>query len=198
MVDSWPLKVRNRPNSLACKQRLTYRWKDLDEGYNLSLDLIAIEGLHKKFCALKVARVAIVGILGLPLGNPRTKSHLDVAPVEKRKVYYKGEGGGFPQIRTVVSLVCVSCPWLVLAPKVFQLYINHFALVLCKSVWVSEAFHFFVIPSQSSNMPLYPFVVLRARERAPTLCPSVVFNLGLTFESLKELGVHQLNGCIGF
>jgi hypothetical protein len=26
----------------------------------------------------------------LPLGNPGTKSHLDVAPVERRKVYYKG------------------------------------------------------------------------------------------------------------
>ncbi len=35
-------------------------------------------------------------ISGLPLGNPRTKCHLDVGLVEKHKVYYKGEGGGFP------------------------------------------------------------------------------------------------------
>jgi hypothetical protein len=41
-------------------------------------------------------------------------------------------------------------------------------------------------------MPLYPSIVLRAKERAPTPCPSVVFNLGLTFESRKELGVRQL------
>jgi hypothetical protein len=54
---------------------------------------------------------------------------------------------------------------------------------------VSEACHFFLVPSWSSSMPLYPSIVLRARERAPTPCPSVVFNLGLTFESLKELGV---------
>jgi hypothetical protein len=33
-------------------------------------------------------------ILGLPLGNLKTKSHLDVAPVERCRVYYKGEGGG--------------------------------------------------------------------------------------------------------
>jgi hypothetical protein len=46
-----------------------------------------------------------VRILGLPLGSPRTKCHLDVAPVERRKVYHKGEGGGFPQVRAVVSLV---------------------------------------------------------------------------------------------
>jgi hypothetical protein len=40
-------------------------------------------------------------------------------------------------------------------------------------------------------MPLYPSIVLRARKRAPTPCPSIVFSLGLTFEPLKELGVRQ-------
>ncbi len=34
---------------------------------------------------------------GIPLGSPGTKSHLDVAPVERHKVYYKEEGGGFPK-----------------------------------------------------------------------------------------------------
>ncbi len=38
------------------------------------------------------------------------KSHLDVGPVERCRVYYKGEGGGFPQVRAVVSLVCPCCP----------------------------------------------------------------------------------------
>jgi hypothetical protein len=37
-------------------------------------------------------------------------------------------------------------------------------------------------------MPLYPSIMLRAKERALTLCSSDVFSLGLTFESLKELG----------
>ncbi len=45
-----------------------------------------------------------MGISRLPLGSPRT-SHLDVAPVERREEYYKGEGGGFPQARAMVSLV---------------------------------------------------------------------------------------------
>jgi len=48
----------------------------------------------------------------------RKKSHLDVGPVEKFRVYYKGEGGGFPQVWAVVSLVCPCCLWFVLAPKV--------------------------------------------------------------------------------
>jgi hypothetical protein len=40
-------------------------------------------------------------------------------------------------------------------------------------------------------MPLYPSKVLQARERASTPCSFVVFCLGLTFESLKELGARQ-------
>ncbi len=38
-------------------------------------------------------------------GTPETNCHLDVAPVERRKVYYKREGGGFLQIRAVMSFV---------------------------------------------------------------------------------------------
>jgi hypothetical protein len=108
--------------------------KALDQGLNFSLDLIAIGGLHKKLCALKVAGVPIVGILGLPLGRPGTKNHLDVAPVENCRIYYKGEGGGFPQVWGMVSLMCPNCSWFALAPKVLQLCTNHFVLVLCRSV----------------------------------------------------------------
>jgi hypothetical protein len=44
------------------------------------------------------------------LGVPRQKVILDVALVERRKVYYKGEGGGFPQVQAVVSLVSLRLP----------------------------------------------------------------------------------------
>jgi hypothetical protein len=49
-----------------------------------------------KLCALKVVGVQAIGISGFPLGSPGTKSHLDVALVERHKIYCKGEGGGFP------------------------------------------------------------------------------------------------------
>jgi hypothetical protein len=49
------------------------------------------------------------------------KSHLDVGSVASHRVYYKGEGGGFPQVWAMVSLMCPCCPWLVLAPRVLQL-----------------------------------------------------------------------------
>ncbi len=80
------------------KQHVTYRWKVLKEGYNFASNLIAIGGLHMKLCAPKVAGVLTMGISRLPFGSPGTKNHLDVAPVESCRVYYKGEGGGFPQV----------------------------------------------------------------------------------------------------
>jgi hypothetical protein len=90
--------------------------------------------MHAKLWRPKVARVLTLAISGLPLGSLGTKSHLDVGPMGSHKIYYKGEGGGFPQVRAVVNLVCPSCPWFVLAPKMFKLCTNHLVLVLCKSV----------------------------------------------------------------
>jgi hypothetical protein len=189
--DSRPLKVGNRPDFLAWNWRAIYHWKALDRGYNFALDLIAIEGLHVKLWGPKVVEVPVVGISGFPLRSPRTKCHLDVVPVGRRKEYYKGEGDGFPQVRAMVSLMSPSCPWLVLAPKVFQLCTNHLVLAFCKSVWVIEACQFFLVPSRNSSTPLYPSKVLRVRERAPTPYSSVIFWLGLTFESLKEFRAHH-------
>jgi hypothetical protein len=55
---------------------------------------------------------------------------LDVGLVERRKIYYKGEGDGFSQVQAVVSLVNPSYLWLFLASKVLQLCTNHLVLVL--------------------------------------------------------------------
>ncbi len=87
--NSWTLKVKNRPNFLTCRWHATYHWKALDKGYNFALDPITIRSLHAKLCAPKVVGISNVGIFGLPLGSPGTKSHLDVAHVERHKVYYK-------------------------------------------------------------------------------------------------------------
>jgi len=108
--NSRPLKVRNRPYFLTFRWRATYSWKYLNEGYNFALDLISIRGLHTKLWGPKFARVPTLGILGFPFGSPRTKCHLDVGLVERHKVYYKGESGGFPQVWAVVNLVSPSLP----------------------------------------------------------------------------------------
>ncbi len=77
----------------------------MDKGYNFVLNLVSIEGLHTKLWGPKVARVPT-----LASGSLGTKCHLDVGLVERHKVYYKGEGGGFPQVWTVVSLTSPNLP----------------------------------------------------------------------------------------
>ncbi len=51
-------------------------------------------------------------IWGLSLGSPGTKCHLDVGLMETHIVYYKGEGGGFPQVQAMVSLGSIVSPSL--------------------------------------------------------------------------------------
>jgi hypothetical protein len=154
--DSQPEKVGNRPDLLSCRWRATYRWKALDESYNFALDLTSIWGLLAKLWGSKVAGVPASAISGPHAGVLGEKIHLDVSPMERCRVYYKGEGGGFPQIQAVVSLMCPCCPWLILAPKVLQLCTNQFVWVVCRPVWVNEACQLFLVPSRSSNTPLYP------------------------------------------
>ncbi len=122
--DSQPLKVKIFPNFLICRWLVTYHWKALDKGYNFALNFISIGGLHTKLWAPKVARIPNVGISGFPFENPRTMSHLGVGPVAKHKIYYKGEGGGFPQVQAVVSLVSSWLPVVRSCTKVLQLRTN--------------------------------------------------------------------------
>ncbi len=100
---------------------MAHRWKALKESYKFALNFISIGGLSKKLRAAKVSGVQTETISGLPLGSPGKNSHLDVAPVEWCKVYYMGEGGGFPQVRAVVSQVSpelpVACPSTKDAPE---------------------------------------------------------------------------------
>jgi hypothetical protein len=42
--------------------------------------------------------------------TPTWKYHLNVALVARHRVYYKGEGGGFPQVQAVVNLSRMSSP----------------------------------------------------------------------------------------
>ncbi len=121
--DSRPLQVKNQPNFLACRWCATYHWKAFDEGYNFSLDLISIKGLHTKLWGPKVMEILILGISKLPFGSLGTKCHLDVSLMKRHIVYYKGEGGGFPQVRAMVSLVSSSL--LVIRPSTKSAPIMH-------------------------------------------------------------------------
>ncbi len=90
------------------------------------------KGLHTKLWAPKVVGVSILEISRLPFGIPETKCHLGAGPMDNHRVYYKGEGGGFPQIQTMVSLVNLCL--LVARPctKVFQLRIKQLVVSVCE------------------------------------------------------------------
>jgi hypothetical protein len=94
----WLSTIKNQESTqiCTCRWRATYRWKAFDEGYNFASDLVSIRGLYTKLWRPKVAGVPTLAISGLPFGSPGTKNHLDVGPVERCKVYYKGGGWWLP------------------------------------------------------------------------------------------------------
>ncbi len=57
-------------------------------------------------------------------GTPRTKWHLGANLVHRHIIYYKGEGGGFPQFRVVLSLVSLCLLMVCPCIKALQLRIN--------------------------------------------------------------------------
>ncbi len=150
-VDSRPGKVKNQPDSLVCKWRATRCWKALDEGYNFSLDLIPIGGLHKKLWVPGQKAIKT----SLPRGGAEyTTWGKVVASLESRPWWI---------------LWVQGCLWLVLTPKVFQPCANQLVCWFCAGLreWVN-CLSLFLIPSRSSNTPLYPSKMLRARECAPS------------------------------
>jgi hypothetical protein len=110
-----------RPDPGACGRSATHRWKALKERYKFASNLTPIKGLSKELWAAKVPGIQTGTILGLPLGSPRTKSHLDVAPMEWRRIYYVEEGGGFPWVQAMVNQMSpklpVACPSTKGAPE---------------------------------------------------------------------------------
>jgi len=58
---------------------------------------------------------------------------LGASPVTRHREYYKGEGGGFPQVWAMVSLVNPCLPVVIRAPKMLQLCTNQLV------VWFVQA-----------------------------------------------------------
>jgi hypothetical protein len=48
------------------------------------------------------------------------KNHLDASVVERHREYYMGEGGGFPRVQAVVSLMSSELPVACPSTKVLQ------------------------------------------------------------------------------
>jgi hypothetical protein len=112
--------------------------KLFEESYKFALNLIPIGGLNKELWSRKVLGVQTGTISGLLLGSPGTKSHYNVGVVERHKIYYMGEGGGFPQVQAVVSLVNPELPVACLSTKGAPQSELTNLLVGLMQVWVSK------------------------------------------------------------
>jgi hypothetical protein len=112
--DSRPLKVGNRPFPDVCRRSAMGHCKALEESYNFGSDLTLIGGRSQEIWVSKVPKVQPGTVSGLLLGSAGKKMSFGCGSrgVTQRILY--GEGGGFPQVRAVVSQMSprspVACP----------------------------------------------------------------------------------------
>jgi hypothetical protein len=118
--DSQPLKVKNRPLPDLRIESETRRWKDLDEGYNFGLDLVAIRLCSRELGAPKVPGLQLGQFrdnFGTPTWESWEKEPFGCSPCGAlQRILYGGRWWLPPSPGRGES--CVSkCPWLVPTPK---------------------------------------------------------------------------------
>jgi len=108
----WFLTTKSRESpwfpcmQVACDIQLKSSWWGLKLCYRLHFNW----RFTCKVMGPQSRRNPSCGNFRLPLRSPETKWHLGVGLVGRQRIYYKGEGGGFPQVWTVVNFVSPSLP----------------------------------------------------------------------------------------
>jgi hypothetical protein len=87
-----------------CDMALESSRQELQHWFRTCLD----SSLGRGAMAVQSSRSLVETFSGLHFGSPNKMCHSDVASAASRREYYMGEGGGFPRVRAVVSLVCPS------------------------------------------------------------------------------------------
>jgi len=118
--DSRPLKVGNRSLFNLRIESATRLWKDLDEGYNFGLDLVAIRLCSRELWASKVPGLQpgqFRDNFGIPTWESREKESFGCSlRWALQRILYGGRWWLPPSPGRGES--CVSkCPWLVPTPK---------------------------------------------------------------------------------
>jgi len=122
-----------------CRWCVTYCWKALNEGYNFSLDLTSIRGLHTELWASKVAKVPISRILRLQLGSPETKWHLGASSVARHREKYKGRRWWLlPSLGRGESCEFVFARGSSVHQKCSNYMLTNLLFGLCRSMWIIE------------------------------------------------------------
>ncbi len=195
-LDYWPLKVRNLLDFLLFRWRATYRWKDLNKGYNFALDLISIKILYTKLHESQLWE-----FWDSHLGVSGQNDIWVLALWWSTKYIIRGKVMASPKSRLWWVLWICGCLWLVLTLKALKLHTNQLVVwfvQVCVSNWCLS---FFLVPI--SELQHAPLVEMWTREHAPTLYSSAIFtsdshlslsrSLGARHKSHKIYVVDQLN-----
>jgi len=98
------LKSATRRRLEECDTALESSRRELQHWFRFRLD----PSLKRGVMAVQSFGSPSRTLSGLHFGSPNKMCHSDVASVVRCREYYMGEGGGFPRVRAVVSLVCPS------------------------------------------------------------------------------------------
>jgi hypothetical protein len=119
--DSWPLKVGNRPLYDVRFGSATWRWKDIDEGYNFGSDLVATQLCSRKLWWFKVPGVPPGQFRNFISGVPRICVIWMWSPRRAIENTIGSKVVAYSQVRAVVSLVCPSARDKCQHPKVSRM-----------------------------------------------------------------------------
>jgi hypothetical protein len=118
--DSRPLKVRNRPLPDLRIKNATRRWKDLDEGYNFGLDLVAIKLYSRELWVPKVPGLQpgqFRDNFGTPTWESREKEPFGCSLGGALQRILYGGRWWLPPSSGRGESCSPKCPWLVPTPK---------------------------------------------------------------------------------
>jgi len=85
------IKVGSQIGNFTCRWHATYRWKDLDEGYNFALDLTSIRGFHTSYGPPKLWESQFWVFQDSNLGVPRQNDIWVLVPWLGTKYTIKGK-----------------------------------------------------------------------------------------------------------
>jgi hypothetical protein len=115
------------------------------------------------------------------------KMTFECCPHGQAQIILYGEASGFPPKSRLWWVLWIHvCLWFVNAPKCSNYALTNLLFGLCRSMWIIDS-----LVTHLSPHPLVPTCpstpeMLRAKERAPILSPSIVFTFGLVVESIQE------------
>jgi hypothetical protein len=119
-------------------------------------------------------------VLGLSLGSPRKKWHLDLTPMENHKIYYREGSGVSSQRLQVVQSLCLKLFQLSMLHHLFSTCIDHLFSLVVHVDFISK-FCLWVRLNAPTRPPTPK--VLQARECALTLgCNHGIMYQGLCWQ----------------